>query len=70
MPLSDPHFSESELGKIFSFESPTSDRLISRENSRLEFKETFNLGSADEYAKTAKQRQHSPMHRAATLSLE
>jgi hypothetical protein len=53
VPLSDPHFSESELGKIFSFESPTSDRLISRENSRLEFKETFNLGSADEYAKTA-----------------
>jgi Putative DNA-binding domain len=47
------HFSEEALGRIFSFESSSSDRLISRENSRLEFKESFNLGSADEYAKTA-----------------
>ena len=47
------HFSEEALGRIFSFESSGSDRLISRENSRLEFKESFNLGSADEYAKTA-----------------
>jgi Putative DNA-binding domain len=46
-------FSPDELGRIFSFESSKSDHLISRENSRLEFKESFNLGSADEYAKTA-----------------
>jgi hypothetical protein len=47
------HFAQVELDKIFSFESATSNRLISRENSRLEFKEAFNLGSADEYAKAA-----------------
>jgi hypothetical protein len=46
-------FSDEALGRILSFESANSDRLISRENSRLEFKESFNLGSADEYAKTA-----------------
>lgn len=46
-------FSENELNRIFSFESKTSNRLISRENSRLEFKESFNLGSQDDYAKTA-----------------
>jgi len=47
------HFSQGELDKIFSFESASSNRLISRENGRLEFKEAFNLGSADEYAKAA-----------------
>jgi len=47
------HFSDEALDRILSFESTNSDRLISRENSRLEFKESFNLGSADEYAKTA-----------------
>ena len=47
------HFSVEALARILSFESAVSDRLISRENSRLEFKESFNLGSADEYAKTA-----------------
>jgi hypothetical protein len=46
-------FSQDVLARIFSFESSKSDHLISRENSRLEFKESFNLGSADEYAKTA-----------------
>jgi len=51
--LSGFHFSDEALGRIFSFESADSDRLNSRENSRLEFKESFNLGSADEYAKTA-----------------
>ena len=51
--MSDRCFSPDELLKIFSFESSSSERLISRENSRLEFKESFNLGSADEYAKTA-----------------
>jgi hypothetical protein len=53
MPLPGIQFSRDELERIFSFESSTSDHLISRENSRLEFKESFNLGSADEYAKTA-----------------
>jgi hypothetical protein len=53
MPLPGFQFSRNELGRILSFESSTSDHLISRENSRLEFKESFNLGSADEYAKTA-----------------
>lgn len=46
-------FTDDVLRKIFSFESELSDRLVSRENSRLEFKESFNLGSADDYAKTA-----------------
>jgi predicted HTH transcriptional regulator len=50
---SDFPFADEALDRIFSFESAISDRLISRENSRLEFKESFNLGSADEYAKTA-----------------
>jgi hypothetical protein len=55
MPLhsSGTYFTDDVLRKIFSFESEISDRLISRENSKLEFKEAFNLGSADEYAKTA-----------------
>lgn len=51
--MPDRCFSPEELLKIFSFESSASYRLTSRENSRLEFKEAFNLGSADEYAKTA-----------------
>ena len=55
MPLhnSDSAFTEEVLRKIFSFESQLSDRLTSRENGRLEFKEAFDLGSADKYAKTA-----------------
>src|SRR5258705_12209621 len=47
------YFSEDELETIFSFESKSIDRLISRENSRLEFKESFNFGNIDAYAKTA-----------------
>jgi predicted HTH transcriptional regulator len=47
------YFSEDELETIFSFESKSTDRLISRENSRLEFKESFNFGNIDAYAKTA-----------------
>jgi len=50
---SESAFTEEVLRKIFSFESQLSDRLISRENGRLEFKEAFDLGSADKYAKTA-----------------
>ena len=46
-------FAEDKLARILSFESANSDRLTSRESGRLEFKESFNLGSADEYAKTA-----------------
>lgn len=55
MPLfkSESPFTDEVLRKIFSFESALSDRLISRENGRLEFKEAFDLGSADKYAKTA-----------------
>jgi predicted HTH transcriptional regulator len=46
-------FSQDELQKIFSFETKLSDRLTSRENGRLEFKESFNLANIDAYAKTA-----------------
>ncbi|HEY1255028.1 MAG TPA: ATP-binding protein [Terracidiphilus sp.] len=53
MPTFESCFSEVELDRIFVFEARANKHLISRENSRLEFKETFNLGSADDYAKTA-----------------
>ncbi len=43
-------FSQAELQKIFSFETKLSDRLTSRENGRLEFKESFNLANIDAYA--------------------
>jgi hypothetical protein len=45
-------FAEELLKKIFSFESEVGLRLTSRENSRLEFKESFSLGSSDSYSKT------------------
>jgi len=41
------------LSQIFKFDEENQHRLISRENGRLEFKESFNMGSADDYAKTA-----------------
>lgn len=47
------YFAEDELDTIFSFESKSTDRLISRENSHLEFKEAFNFANIDAYAKTA-----------------
>jgi hypothetical protein len=47
------YFSEDELETIFSFESKSTDRLISRENSKLEFKQSFSFGNTDAYAKTA-----------------
>lgn len=55
MPLhtAESAFSDEVLRKIFSFESDLSDRLTSRENGKLEFKEAFDMGSADKYAKTA-----------------
>ncbi|WP_348269608.1 ATP-binding protein [Edaphobacter paludis] len=55
MPLhtTESAFTGEVLRKIFSFESDLSDRLTSRENGKLEFKETFDMGSADKYAKTA-----------------
>jgi hypothetical protein len=49
----EPAFSDEVLRKIFTFESELSDRLTSRENGKLEFKEAFDMGSADKYAKTA-----------------
>lgn len=55
MPLytAESAFTDEVLRKIFSFESELSDRLTSRENGKLEFKEAFDMGSADKYAKTA-----------------
>jgi hypothetical protein len=46
------HFSQKILDDIFktSFQYP--DRLIGREGGRLEFKQSFNWGSRDEYSKT------------------
>jgi hypothetical protein len=46
-------FTDEVLRKIFRFESDLNDRLTSRENGKLEFKEAFDMGSADRYAKTA-----------------
>ena len=51
-PHSKIYFSEDELETIFSFESKFTDRLISRQNSRLEFKKSFNFVNIDAYAKT------------------
>jgi hypothetical protein len=40
------------LADIFKFDLEHADRLASRESGKLDFKESFNLGSADEYART------------------
>lgn len=45
-------FAQEVLDDIFKFDSDHALRLASRESSRLDFKESFNLGSADEYART------------------
>src|ERR1035441_799185 len=45
-------FAPEVLEDIFKFDSDNAMRLASRESSRLDFKESFNLGSADEYART------------------
>lgn len=46
------YFSVENLGPIFQTESPESDKLKSRENSSLEFKESFNWANKNEYART------------------
>jgi predicted HTH transcriptional regulator len=40
------------LEEIFKFDSENNERLSSRESGKLEFKEAFHFGSADDYAKT------------------
>jgi len=45
-------FSVSALAPIFQSEKENSDKLISRENSTLEFKESFNWENRAKYAKT------------------
>lgn len=46
------YFSVENLGPIFQTDSPGSDKLKSRENGYLEFKESFNWGNKNEYART------------------
>lgn len=46
------HFSVDKLGPIFQTESPGSDKLKSRENGSLEFKESFNWANKNEYGRT------------------
>jgi hypothetical protein len=41
-----------EFKRIFSFHSTIPNRIISRESGWLEFKESFNWGSKDKYAKS------------------
>jgi len=41
-----------DLTKVFSFHATILDRIVSRESKTLEFKETFNWGSKEKYAKT------------------
>lgn len=45
-------FSVDNLNRIFKLDKSNRDRLITRENSWLEFKESFNWGSRAKYAKT------------------
>jgi hypothetical protein len=45
-------FDADTLDDIFKFDLEHEDRLASRESGKLDFKESFNLGSADEYART------------------
>lgn len=46
------YFSVEKLGPIFQTDSPGSDKLKSRENGYLEFKESFNWGNKNEYVRT------------------
>jgi len=46
------HFNDLNLGFIFRFDENQPERLTSRESGKLEFKESFNFGSIDDYAKT------------------
>lgn len=45
-------FDPTILDAIFKFDPDRQERLASRESGRLEFKEAFNLGNAEDYAKT------------------
>jgi hypothetical protein len=45
-------FDAATLDEIFKFDPDNDQRLSSRESGKLEFKEAFHFGSADEYAKT------------------
>lgn len=45
-------FSVDNLNRVFKLDKNNPDRLITRENSWLEFKESFNWGSRAKYAKT------------------
>lgn len=45
-------FSKENLQEIFKIYTNNPRRLVSRESSCLEFKESFNYGSCDKYAKT------------------
>jgi hypothetical protein len=45
-------FDPGTLDEIFKFDPDHDQRLASRESGRLEFKESFNFGSTDDYAKT------------------
>ena len=45
-------FDIATLNEIFKFDSDDNQRLSSRESGKLEFKEAFHFGSADDYAKT------------------
>ena len=46
-------FTRDELNRIFAVSSKHPDRLISRENNSLEFKESFGFGSLGKYIRTA-----------------
>lgn len=45
-------FDAATLDEIFKFDPDNNQRLSSRESGKLEFKEAFHFGSADDYAKT------------------
>lgn len=45
-------FDSAEYNKIFNFHPTISTRLLSRESSTLEFKESFNWNSRDRYVKS------------------
>ena len=49
--MQDP-FSENRLGKVFKCNTSNPYKLISRESSTLEFKESFNVQILWKYAKT------------------
>lgn len=46
-------FTREELNRIFAVSAKQPDRLISRENNRLEFKESFGFASLGKYIRTA-----------------